>query len=116
MIELLLIAGVLGAVYFALRGGIASLSGTRLAIARLTGLLFLAAAVIAIVDPASTTWVAHKLHVGRGTDLLLYVLFVSFLYVVVALYQRIHRLEQRIVELTRASALAAQQAHDAGVA
>ncbi len=105
VIQIVLISGVVGAVFFALRGGTASLTGTRLAAARLGGLVFMLAAVVAIAFPESTVWLANKMNVKRGTDLLLYAFFVTFLYVVVALYQRIHRLEQRIIDLTRAVAL-----------
>ena len=37
---------------------------------------FVAASVVAILIPESLTWLAHLLGVGRGTDLLLYVLLV----------------------------------------
>lgn len=105
VIQIVLISGVVGAVFFALRGGTASLTGTRLAVARLGGVMFMLAAVVAIAFPDTTVWLANKMNVKRGTDLLLYAFFVVFLYVVVALYQRIHLLEQRIVDLTRAVAL-----------
>lgn len=105
VIKIVLIAGVIGAVFFALRGGTATLSGTRLAAARLGGLTFLVAAVIAIAFPETTIWVANKMNVKRGTDLLLYGFFVAFLYVVIAMYQRIHQLEDRITDLSRAIAL-----------
>lgn len=102
IIKILLIAGITGAVVFALRG---SNTGANQAIRRLAGVLFALTATIGIIFPDAVTWVANLVNVGRGTDLVLYALVVAFLYVCVALYQRVHHLEQRIVELSRAVAL-----------
>ena len=101
-IKILLIVGVIGAVAYALRG---TDSSTHLAIRRIGGGMFALVAVLAILFPVAVTRVANWLNVGRGTDLVLYVLVVAFLYVTVALYQRVHQLEQRITHLTRTVAL-----------
>ena len=45
---------------------------------RLTTLLFVLFAVVAITVPGLVTRVAHVLGVGRGTDLLLYALVIAF--------------------------------------
>jgi hypothetical protein len=49
--------------------------------------------------------VAHVVGVGRGADLLLYLLAVCFLLTVTVLFRRIAELEQRCVTLTRTLAL-----------
>lgn len=101
IIKILLILGILGVVIFALRG-----SGTaNLAVRRMAGVAFAAAATVAILFPDLVTWVANAVNVGRGTDLVLYVLVVAFLYVTIGLYQRIHLLELRLIDLTRELAL-----------
>lgn len=102
IIKILLIISVIGAVGYALR---VTDSSTHLAIRRIGGGLFAVVAVLSILFPLSVTRVANWVNVGRGTDLVLYVFVVAFLYVTVALYQRMHQLELRIIELTRALAL-----------
>jgi hypothetical protein len=102
IIKILLISGVIGAVVYALRG---SQSSTNLAIRRLGGILFALVAAISIIFPDSVTWIAQAVNVGRGTDLVLYILVIAFLYVSIALYQRLHVLERRLIDLTRELAL-----------
>lgn len=101
-IKLLLISGIITVVIFALR----SSSSTNLALRRLGGLGFAGVAAISVLFPEIITWMANKVGVARGTDLLLYTLVVAFLFVAVALYQRVHELEARLARLTRALALA----------
>lgn len=105
IIKILLISGIVGAVVYALRG---TGTTTNLAIRRLGGIGFAMVAAFSVLFPDAVTWVANLVGVGRGTDLVLYALVVAFLYISIALYQRIHHLEERLVELTRALAL-----HDA---
>lgn len=102
IIKILLVGAILAAVAIALRG---SRSSAFLALRRLGTVAFAAAAVGAILFPNALTWVANKVGVGRGADLVLYVFAVLFVLVTVALYQRIRHLEDRITELTRAVAL-----------
>lgn len=102
IIKLLLIAGIGGAVVFALRG---SNTGTNQALRRLGGLLFILVAAFSVLFPDSVTWLANLVNVKLGTNLVLYALVVAFMYVTVALYQRIHQLEEKLTELTRAVAL-----------
>jgi hypothetical protein len=104
IIKILLILGILGVVVFALRGGGGP---ANLAIRRLGGIAFASAAAISILFPDLVTAVAHLVNVGRGTDLVLYVLVVTFLYVTTAQYQRLHRLESHLTDLTRELALLA---------
>ncbi|MFL6106653.1 MAG: DUF2304 domain-containing protein [Marmoricola sp.] len=102
IIKILLILGMIGVVVFALRG---SSSTANLAVRRLAGIAFAAVATTSILFPDLVTWMAHKVNVGRGTDLVLYILVVVFAYVTIGLYQRIHRLEEHLADLTRELAL-----------
>jgi hypothetical protein len=102
IIKVLLISGIIGVVILALRGGSV---GSSLAARRLGGLAFVVVAGSSIVFPDLVTWLANQLNVGRGTDLVLYVSVVAFLYVTIGLYQKIHRLESHLTELTRELAL-----------
>ncbi len=102
IVKVLLIASVLVVAWWLLRGGG---RGTRLAATRLAGLLLAAGAVIAIVAPDAVTRVANLVGVGRGADLVLYVLVVVFTFVSIGQYQQFRRLEERLARLTRAHAL-----------
>lgn len=72
---------------------------------RLAFLAFLAATVFAILQPGDVTWVANRVGVGRGTDLLLYCLAMAFFAWAVNTYVRFRNLETRFAELVRAVAL-----------
>ena len=67
--------------------------------------LFVIAAVYAIVRPNDTTVVANWLGVARGTDLLEYALIVAFLFTTISTYMRFKDLELRYAQLARAVAL-----------
>jgi hypothetical protein len=69
-------------------------------------LLFVVAGVVAILDPAALTRVAHWVGVGRGTDLLLYATVVAFVFVTLVVYLRLKDYEKRLVKLARHIALA----------
>ena len=72
---------------------------------RVIALLFFAAAVIAILFPSLTTVVANALGVGRGTDLLIYLLILGSAFAFTMQNARILRLEDHITELVRELAL-----------
>jgi small membrane protein len=67
--------------------------------------LFVIAAVYAIVRPDDTTVVAHWLGIGRGADLLEYAFIVAFLFATISAYMRFKDLELRYARLARAVAL-----------
>lgn len=103
IIKLLLIASMAFLALVALRG---RPSPRSLAVRRGAFILVLAFGVVAIIVPSLVTKVANAVGVGRGADLLLYVLTVAFLLVSFRLYQRLTELERRYVELVRKQALA----------
>lgn len=61
--------------------------------------------VFAVLFPDEVTEVAGAVGVGRGADLLLYLLCVTFLFVSIALYLRLNEMHDRYVELARRLAL-----------
>lgn len=79
--------------------------GQKQALRRLLGSVVVVAGVFAVIWPNAVTWVANRVGVGRGTDLVLYVLVMVFLFTTIALYQRLHQLESRLTKLTQALAL-----------
>lgn len=70
--------------------------------------LVLVAAAFAVLFPDVLTTLANQVGVGRGADLLLYVLVVTFLLVAVVLFRRLSVLERRYTHLART--LAVQEA------
>ena len=58
-----------------------------------------------IIFPNWTIYIAHKLGVGRGADLIFYFSIVLFWFVIVKMYSRIRRLEQIMTEIVRNDAL-----------
>lgn len=75
-------------------------------------MLFAVFAVFLIHSPQSANRLAHLVGVGRGADLLLYMLTLAFIFLCISLYIQEKHDEQRIVTLSRKIAiLEAQTAH-----
>jgi hypothetical protein len=67
--------------------------------------LFVIAAIYAIIRPNDTTVVANWLGVARGTDLMEYVLIIAFVFTTLSAYMRFKDLEMKYARLARAVAL-----------
>ena len=102
IIELLLLMALGGAGVALIRGRRTALS---LLVRRALGLMAIAAGVVAVLTPDTVTTVAVFLGVGRGTDLVLYVLAIAFLFVTIGLHMRLSEMHDRYVELARQLAL-----------
>jgi hypothetical protein len=102
IVKLLLIGSVLAILAWVIR---ARPSNQRLALTRMASIAVAACWVLAVINPDGVTWIANRIGVGRGTDLVLYVLVVVFTVSSVAQYQRLRRLDDRIAELTRMQAI-----------
>ena len=102
LIKILLLAAFALVGYYAIRG-------SRRAFHRVVWRGFVVAALVAsvlsVVFPNRLTWVANKVGVGRGADLLLYVLTVVFMLVSVVLFRRLAELERKYVALARTLAV-----------
>lgn len=72
--------------------------------------MFVFAAVYAVLRPNDTTVVAHWVGVARGTDLMLYALIIAFSFTTLSTYLRFKDLELRYARLARAIALESAQA------
>lgn len=66
---------------------------------------FFVFALSTVLMPELTNVIAHRLGVGRGADLLLYILSVSFIAYVLNQYLRNIEEEKRIVQLVRKMAI-----------
>jgi len=102
IIKVILISGILLIGLLALRE---RPSASTLALRRMAGLGILVGGTVLVLWPDITSWLARLVGVGRGTDLLFYGCVIAFMFVSLAQSQRLHKLEQRIVTLTREVAL-----------
>lgn len=98
LIKLMLLAALTVVGYYAVRG-------SRRAIHRVVWrgfvVLALISGVFAVIFPNTLTRVAQQVGVGRGADLLLYLLVVAFMLVSVVLFRRLNDLERKYVRLAR---------------
>lgn len=99
--QILAVLVILLAAFFMLRGG----GARHQAIRRILMLLFIVAAASSVFFPQVWTWAAHLVGIGRGADLLLYFLVLTFLGFVATTYRRFRNLEQDVTELSRQVAL-----------
>ena len=102
LIQVILIAVTMGVLVLLLQRRAAA--RTR-AWKKLIMLALAVAAVISILYPQLTTKVANLVGVGRGTDLLLYLLVAVFLYVTVGFYLRFRDLERQLTVMARRLAI-----------
>ncbi|GAA2013060.1 hypothetical protein GCM10009839_04610 [Catenulispora yoronensis] len=75
------------------------------AVKRIGFVVFLILNLDAVLRPDDTTWLAHRVGVGRGADLLLYLLVVAFAFFSVNTFLRFRTLERRFTDLARSIAL-----------
>lgn len=101
IIKILLIAGALGFGILILRDTVPGHNLVR----RIGGLVVVVLGIIAVLWPTLTVYAANAVGVRRGTDLVLYVFVMVFLYSTAATAQRIHRLEHQVTQLTRELAI-----------
>jgi len=102
IIKILLISAAVGVGVLVLREKVPRQQET---LRRAVGLLVVLAGIIAVLWPDLTTQAANAVGVGRGTDLVLYLLVTVFAYAALTTTQRIHRLQHDITVLTRELAL-----------
>lgn len=98
IIKIILLFAVLAAATLTLSG---RNNAYQLITKRAGVVVLLAAGGLAILWPDSVTRLAHLVGVGRGTDLLVYVVSVAFVLAFLGLYRRIYELERKLVVLNR---------------
>lgn len=102
LIQIFLIVAALGLLVVLLRS---RTSARTRAWKKLILIALTAVAVASILRPELTQRAANTVGVGRGTDLLLYLLTAVFLYVVVGFYLRFRDVERQLTVLARRLAL-----------
>jgi len=75
------------------------------AVKRIGFVLFIFSGIYAIFRPQDVNWVAHQLGVGRGADLVLYMLVAVVAFFAANTFLRFRNLERRFTDLARAVAL-----------
>jgi hypothetical protein len=98
---LLILAALVLFTFFTRRSHTARLQAFK----RIGFLLFCLFAVVAVLRPGLMTWLANRVGVGRGTDLLLYMLVVVFAFFSLNTYLRFKDTERRLTKLVRAMAI-----------
>ena len=80
-----------------------------MAVKRLSVLVVFVLGSLAVVFPDAVTQVAQLVGVGRGTDLVLYLLVVVSALVWLGTYKRLSRLDDQLTQLARAHAILSAQ-------
>ncbi|MFF3861930.1 DUF2304 domain-containing protein [Streptomyces sp. NPDC002209] len=108
-IQLLLIAGSVSMALMFIRtwGQAKNRAWKRIAFS-----LFVVVNVYAVLRPTDVTWVAHQLGVGRGTDLVLYVMVLAMGFLTLNTFLRFRSLEKKITDLARTVALSEGARHN----
>jgi hypothetical protein len=105
-IQVLVIAAVIALLVFLVRsrGSVHARAGVKVGY-----VLFVITGIYAVLRPGDTTVLAHWVGVGRGTDLMLYMLVVAFAYTTLNTYLHFRDVELRYARLARAIALEGAQ-------
>ena len=98
----MLVLAVIGLLVLLLRSHGTTRGGAYVKIGMAIFLLF---CIYAVIRPDDVTWVAGQLGVGRGTDLVLYLLVVGFGFFAISTYLRFKELELKFARLARSVAL-----------
>ena len=101
-IQALLILSIIALLVYLLRS---RTSARTKAWVKVGAVLFVIAAVYAILRPDDTTVVANWLGVDRGADLMEYALIIAFVFTTLSTYMRFKDMELRQARLARAIAL-----------
>lgn len=98
---LLIVAVLIVMVYYLRSRG----SNKSSALFKILFLGFVAFGIYIVLRPDDLTWLARRVGVDRGTDLLLYALVVAFSFTTIGTYLRFKESELRYTRLARAIAL-----------
>ncbi|WP_059016558.1 DUF2304 domain-containing protein [Mycobacterium sp. M26] len=109
-IQVLLIAAVIALLVYLLRS---RTNAKAKAWVKVGYVLFVIAAIYAILRPDDTTVLANWLGVRRGADLITYALIIAFVFTTLSTYLRFKELELRYAQLARAVALDGARVPDA---
>ncbi|GAA2040776.1 hypothetical protein GCM10009819_27980 [Agromyces tropicus] len=99
--QIVVAIAVLVAIAFMLRGG----GARHQAIRRIIFLAFILIVASSVFFPQFWTWLANLVGIGRGADLITYLLVLTFLGYVATTHRRFRSIENDVTELARQMAL-----------
>lgn len=99
--QIIAVVAVLAIAFLVLRSG----GARHQAVRRILLLLFVIAAAVSVFFPELLTSLANLVGIGRGSDLLLYVLVIAFLGYATTTYRHFRRVEKDMTALSRRVAL-----------
>lgn len=102
IVQIVLVLAVIIVSLALMRGGS---NARHLAIRRIMLVIFAVVAALSIFFPELLTMLARFLGIGRGTDLVLYGLVVSFMVFMATTYQRFRHMETTLTQLSRRIAI-----------
>lgn len=97
----LVLAAVAALVYFVRSGQNVGIRASK----RLAFAVFVLVNIYAVLRPNDVTWVARHLGIGRGTDLIVYLLVVAFVFGMINTYLRDREISQHLTDLARQLAI-----------
>lgn len=98
VIQVLLLLAVAGVAMLLTRS---TANARHQAIRRILLVGFVALAALSVIFPDWLTWLARRVGVGRGADLLLYALVIAFLSYIATSFRRLGELDRKLTLLTR---------------
>lgn len=102
VVQVILILAAVGAlVYFVRRQHNIRIRASK----RVAFFLFIALNIYAVLLPDHVTWVARQVGIGRGTDLVVYLLVVAFVFGMLNTYLRQREISEHLTELARTVAI-----------
>lgn len=102
VLQIVLVLAALGALFYFVRSGqnVGVRAGKRLAFGG-----FVLLNIYAVLRPNDVTWVARHLGIGRGTDLIVYLLVVAVIFGMLNSYLRDREISQHLTNLARQLAI-----------
>lgn len=102
IVQIILVLAALGAlVYFVRRAHNVRIRASK----RIAFFAFIMVNIYAVLRPEDTTWVAQQIGIGRGTDLVVYLLVVAFVFGMLNTYLRQREISNHLTDLARTVAL-----------
>jgi small membrane protein len=93
------------ALAFGVRSAVHLVRGDRYRTRAILSTLLWIAAAVTILIPNATTQIAHRLGIGRGTDLVTYLVALAFLWSWFYFHQKMTRTARHVTDLCRALAV-----------
>ncbi|MGH3776227.1 MAG: DUF2304 domain-containing protein [Pseudonocardiaceae bacterium] len=102
IVQIILVLAALGAlVYFVRQAHNVRIRASK----RIAFFAFIVVNIYAVLRPDHTTWIAQQIGIGRGTDLVLYLLVVAFVFGMLNTYLRQREISNHLTDLARTVAL-----------